>query len=77
MEAILSEASTSLRDRGPPVPGPFFAFDIATSSFLHREMGVPGDFCSGVVEHEAVHSRGAVNDSRHEVVLVGSPKKAS
>ena len=39
MEAILSEASTSLRDRGPPVPGPFFAFDIGTSAFLHREMG--------------------------------------
>lgn len=69
MEAILSEASTSLRGRCPPVPGPFFAFDIATSSFLHREMGVPGDFCS---EDEAVRFRGAVTDSRHKAAFVES-----
>lgn len=36
IEAIFREAMTSLRG-GPPVPGPFFVFDIATSSLLHRE----------------------------------------
>lgn len=36
MDAILSEASTSLRGF-PPVPGPFLTFDMILLVFLHQE----------------------------------------